>query len=211
MQKIWTIGYAVTAAAFLSTIPFTPYDGSFAVKVLPILLLLGLALRSPAFTGKWGLVAAVVFSGCGDVVLDLQFKNSFIAGLASFLVAHLCYIGVFARRFRPQPRWAVITLGGILYPAAMAAFLWPYLGNIQIPVLVYIAAIALMFLTAINRHEVNLWLVFGAGFFVLSDSILALNRFYAPISGARYAIMVTYYLAQFLIVTALVSEAEQAG
>jgi uncharacterized membrane protein YhhN len=34
---------------------------------------------------------------------------------------------------------------------------------------------------------------------MVSDSIIAFNRFNAPIEDARYAIMITYYLAQYLL------------
>jgi uncharacterized membrane protein YhhN len=39
----------------------------------------------------------------------------------------------------------------------------------------------------------------GAAFFFLSDGMLALDRFRAQFPGARIAILVTYYLAQWLI------------
>jgi uncharacterized membrane protein YhhN len=39
----------------------------------------------------------------------------------------------------------------------------------------------------------------GAIFFVSSDSILAFNKFYAPVPLASFLIMITYLVAQYLI------------
>lgn len=176
------------------------------MKALPILLLLVITLRSAPFRGRLGLAAAVFFSGCGDVILDLNFKGAFIAGLASFLTAHVCYVIVFALHLEFQKKLLLVSLAGIAFPAAMAAFLWPHLGELKLPVAVYVTAIASMFLTSVNRSNINSSVISGAMFFVISDSVLALNKFYAPIPAARYAIMATYYLAQYLIVTGLVDE-----
>lgn len=208
MQIQRSLLYAILAGIFLITIRFIPYPASFAVKALPILLLLYWVLRSSAFRGRILLGLAVLFSAVGDVVLDLAFQGSFIAGLVSFLIAHIFYVILFARDFRFQAHWLVITLAGVCGAAGMAAFLWPHLGTLKGPVAVYVSAIAAMFITAVNRSNVNIVLVAGAAFFLISDSILALNRFYSPVPAGRYAIMATYYLAQYLIVTGYLDEQE---
>jgi uncharacterized membrane protein YhhN len=46
----------------------------------------------------------------------------------------------------------------------------------------------------------NNYILIGAIVFVSSDSILAFNKFYAPITHASFFIMVTYCMAQYLIV-----------
>ena len=206
VQNKWALPFAILAGIFIVSIRFTPYPLSYAVKALPILLLLFLALRTAPFRGRLGLMAAIFFSACGDVILDLNFKGAFIAGLASFLTAHVCYVVVFALHFRLQKKMLAVSLAGIVLPAAMAVFLWPHLGELKLPVAVYVTAIASMFLTSVNRSNINSSLIFGAMFFLISDSVLALNKFYAPIPAARYAIMATYYLAQYLIVTGLTDE-----
>lgn len=88
----------------------------------------------------------------------------------------------------------------------MAAFLWPHLGPMQLPVALYISVIASMLVTSLHRSKFNLTVVAGAIAFVVSDSILALNKFHSPFVWARYAIMATYYLAQYLIVTGILEE-----
>lgn len=206
MPFFMTIAFALFAAGFIASLAVHPYNGSFALKVIPIALLFGAVIFARPFRGRFALAAAILFSAAGDVILDLSFQGSFIAGLVSFLIAHLWYIGLFGLDVAwGQTRW-IYTLPAIAYPAAMAVFLWPHLGPMNLPVAVYITVIATMLVFALNRRGAGAMVVVGAVFFVISDSILALNKFYAPYSWARYAIMATYYLAQFLIVTGMLKE-----
>lgn len=198
--------YAILALAFIATLPYSPYEGSFALKVFPILLLFGAVVASAPFRGKWLLVAAVVFSGAGDVILDLTFQGNFIAGLASFLTAHIFYVALFLKGAAVRRNMILPTVLAVAFPAAMAAFLWPHLGQMQLPVAVYIGVISSMLVTSLHRSRLNFTVIAGAIAFVISDSVLALNKFYSPFPWARYAIMATYYLAQYLIVTGVLQE-----
>ena len=49
----------------------------------------------------------------------------------------------------------------------------------------------------------NLYVFFGAIAFVISDSILAINKFYAPFEKSSFFIMLTYLVAQYLIVVGI--------
>lgn len=198
--------YAILALAFIATLSYSPYEGSFALKVFPILLLFGAVVASAPFRGKWLLVAAVVFSGAGDVILDLTFQGNFIAGLVSFLTAHIFYVALFLKGAAVRRNMILPTVLAVAFPAAMAAFLWPHLGQMQLPVAVYIGVISSMLVTSLHRSRLNFTVIAGAIAFVISDSVLALNKFYSPFPWARYAIMATYYLAQYLIVTGVLQE-----
>ena len=73
------------------------------------------------------------------------------------------------------------------------------------PVLVYGIVISFMFMLAmhmlfIKKRIAGKWMVIGALLFVISDSILAINKFYQSFEMAGILIMVTYGLAQFFIV-----------
>jgi uncharacterized membrane protein YhhN len=201
--------YAFFSFGFIATLPWSPYAGIFVVKVLPILLLLSLTVAAVPFVGKWLLVAAVLFSGAGDVILDLTFSGNFIAGLVSFLIAHVFYIALFLRGAALRRRMVFATVLAVAFPVVMAAFLWPHLGEMRLPVAVYIAVIASMLVTSLHRAKLNLTVVMGALAFVVSDSLLALNKFYSPFPWARYAIMATYYLAQYLIVSGVLKEQQE--
>ncbi len=154
---------------------------------------------------EWLLVGALLASLAGDVFLMLP-ANWFIAGLASFLVAHLFYItlfrvglGWFASR---RALLATLAVGG-----AMFVFLWSGLGDnrLKLAVAAYVTVIALMAAQAIGRATVlrdtgSKAVALGACIFMLSDSLIAVDRFVAPIPLAGLWILSTYYTAQILIV-----------
>ncbi|MFZ5631074.1 MAG: lysoplasmalogenase [Spirochaetota bacterium] len=200
MNSRQVILYAVLCAGFMATLPFTPYDLSFLPKVLPILLLVWLVNAHANFRGRWLLLFALVCSGAGDVILEFRYGGAFIAGLVSFLVAHLFYIRLMLISPSREPNRYVFALPVFVPPALVAALLWPRLGPMQVPVVVYVAVISTMLYTSLTRVSLNGALVAGAAAFVVSDAVLAINKFYSTFAEARYIIMLTYYLAQLLLV-----------
>jgi uncharacterized membrane protein YhhN len=81
--------------------------------------------------------------------------------------------------------------------------------ELRVPVAVYVLVISLMAAQAIGRAaamqgEANkraAWgVALGALLFMLSDSLLAINRFVTPLPLAELWVLVSYYAAQFLIV-----------
>ncbi|MDR6765684.1 sterol desaturase/sphingolipid hydroxylase (fatty acid hydroxylase superfamily)/uncharacterized membrane protein YhhN [Acidovorax delafieldii] len=161
------------------------------------------------------LMAALGGSLAGDVFL--MFPGFFIPGLVSFLVAHLFYVALFksGQTWFPHRGALAATLG---IGVAMYAFLWA--GGLppalRAPVAAYVLVIALMAAQAIGRATVlrdapSLWVAIGAGFFMLSDSLLATNRFVTPLPMAQVWVLATYYAAQALIVAGMVQGAARAG
>lgn len=148
------------------------------------------------------IVAGLLFSLAGDIFLMLP-SDRFLAGLVSFLLAHLCYIGAFALVL---PTW-VLSLWGLpvlFFAGSIYWLLRPHLGTMQLPVLLYMAIIVLMAWLAVTlfvqRGEWwTLSAAVGAILFVISDATLALNRFRKPFRGAQLIVLGTYYLAQWLI------------
>ncbi|MFC0777639.1 lysoplasmalogenase [Flavobacterium sp. HJSW_4] len=158
------------------------------------------------------LLAALILSWLGDVILlftDLG-EIYFILGLVCFLTAHIVYCVLFnkQRRTRKKQNKPFFIFGSILiaiYLIGMVSVLMPYLGDLEIPVSIYASVISIMLLFAFNGFLVwekpgNQLVFFGALFFIISDSILAINKFYAPIPKSSFFIMLTYLLAQYLIV-----------
>lgn len=150
------------------------------------------------------MAAALAGSLAGDVFL--MWEGFFIPGLVSFLLAHLCYLAVFKRGQRWFPHRGALA-GTLAVGAAMYAFLWA--GGLPAgllgPVAAYVLVIALMAAQAIGRATVlrdtpSLLVAMGAGFFMLSDSLLAINRFVQPLPMAQVWVLSTYYAAQALIV-----------
>lgn len=155
--------------------------------------------------------AGLIFAMLGDIFL-LSDKDSsyFMAGLASFLIGHLCYISAFYLDFRSAPeldkkgaRLAIIA--GIILSCGFYLWLRPTLGPLRLPVLVYIFVITLMMIMAAFRNmRVNrlsfVLVLLGAFCFMVSDAALAGNRFVGTFQYAGIVVMFTYMLAQYLII-----------
>lgn len=158
------------------------------------------------------LLIALLFSWIGDVILlftDLG-EIYFIIGLVSFLMAHILYCILFNKqnRVRKKQNKTFFVIGSVLiatYLIGMVSVLMPHLGDLEIPVSIYATVISIMLLFAFNgllvwQRPGNILVCLGAFFFVVSDSILAVNKFYDPIPKSSFFIMLTYLLAQYLIV-----------
>jgi len=151
------------------------------------------------------LLLALLASLAGDVLLMLP-GNYFVPGLAAFLVAHLCYLALLRQGvgWFPSRRalLAVLAVG-----AGMYAVLWPGLGGGVLPVAVaaYVVVISLMAAQAMGRATLRgdagaRWVAAGACIFMLSDALIAINKFVAPVPQSGLWILATYFCAQMLIV-----------
>lgn len=152
-------------------------------------------------------VFALLFSLLGDVLLmfdDLS-ANYFMMGLIAFLMAHLFYILLFLkyRDKNRKPIWFGLLL--IVYGIGMFYGLKDGLGEMLVPVIIYMMVILVMVFTAFWRTKtVGKWsyvlVFFGALFFMISDSLLAINKFHTALPLSNVSIMLTYALAQYFIV-----------
>jgi uncharacterized membrane protein YhhN len=158
---------------------------------------------------KW-VVLALLFSWAGDILLMVTINPSlfFILGLSAFLIAHLFYILFYhSIRLREQiPGKVVLLLPVVIYYFAMMSWLNPYLGGMKLPVRIYAVVISFMFMLSmhmlcIKNRAAALWMIIGAALFLLSDSILAINKFYMNFEYSGIATMITYGLAQLFITT----------
>ena len=177
----------------------------YLFKPLTTSLIIAMAALWPGQTGRRyrGLIVlGLVFSLAGDVFLMLP-GDRFVQGLVSFLVAHLCYIAAFASS--AGARWTPrLFVPYLLYDLVFMALLWPGLGPLAAPVTVYAAVLVGMGWQAAERWAVfrsgpALGAAVGGALFVLSDSVIAINRFVAPFRASRLIIMTTYIAAQWLI------------
>lgn len=163
-------------------------------------------------------VAALFFSLIGDVLLMFEQSDPFffIGGLIGFLIAHLCYIVVFSsmiQQFSITHKWWIVAFVGCYY-ATLLYILFPFLGELKIPVAVYGFVISSMFFYALhflfNKNKACLFILIGAILFVVSDSILAVNKFYSSFNSAGFFIMLTYAFAQYFIVRGIKSYANNS-
>lgn len=168
-------------------------------KPVPVLCLFLRVLSGPRDRYARLIAAGLALSMAGDVLLELP--GLFVAGLAAFLCAHVSYIAAFltdTRRlalFRALPFVAWL---GFVY-----ARLRPGLGHMTGPVTLYVMTIGVMLWRAAarvgvtggpQRHEWHALL--GAVLFGMSDTLIGLDRFHAPIPAVRYPIILLYWAGQ---------------
>jgi alkenylglycerophosphocholine hydrolase len=156
-------------------------------------------LAALVWTGRRGPLSTLVGAGLlVSAAADVAIERSFVGGIALFLVAHLLYVAAFVVDERAPFPWRALPFA--LYAASMYAFLRPHLGALALPVGVYVLAIASMMWRAAARlradEAAGRWALAGALAFGLSDSLLALHRFHAPLPGAAVVIMLTYWAGQ---------------
>lgn len=168
-----------------------------------LLLVVAVALEPADPVQRTAFVIAVAASLAGDVALMF---DRFLPGLGSFLVAHLAYVAGFLARGMTPGR----ALVGLLAVAVVAVPLGVRIlsavrrgahRSLAVPVAVYIVVIAGMAVAAVAA-AVPLGIV-GALAFLVSDAIIAWNRFVEELSWGPVAIMVTYHLAQAALVVSL--------
>jgi len=167
-----------------------------------IILLVLQGARPDASLYKYAILAGLGFSLVGDIFLMLPLKRV-IAGLVSFLVAHLCYIVAFSAGIRLGVSGFLPALF-LLYVIIMFVVLFPHLGKMKLPVLVYELVIVMMAWRAVERWAQigdtgALLALAGAILFVISDSVWATNRFVRRYKSAQALILSSYFCAQWLI------------
>lgn len=163
------------------------------------------------------LLLALSFSVGGDIFLMIPGGSTglFQAGLICFLIAHLFYLGLCSKALKIKQCNPTILTGStvllLLYGFMFYIIIRTSLGSLLIPVVCYMLVILTMTLVAINRQNqactAGYWFVCaGAILFVISDSILATNKFYMPVPASGFLIMGTYSLAQYFIANGIVIE-----
>lgn len=166
-------------------------------------------------------LVAFFFSWVGDNFLMFSGKDEmfFYAGVGGFFFAQLAYIYVYTRYSEDERKGYVqkhplIILPFVLYISGIYFILLPGLEGIMKPViLLYALSLMVMSIMALNRRErVNprsfRFVFVGSLLFLLSDSMIAINKFTAEIPMAGFLIMISYILAQYLIMRGLILEKE---
>jgi uncharacterized membrane protein YhhN len=203
---------AIAAAPWALDQPVLAYVFKPLATVLVIVFAWGRGRASPgAVAGRqpgvrpivrrW-IIAGLVLSLVGDVAL-LWPREGFLPGLVSFLLAHGAYLWAFTR----VRRFAALALPFVAYAAVaggILALLWPGVpAALRLPVLLYVLALASMAAQAAVlwrlREPRGAVLAAGGALFVLSDALLAINRFSTPLPMASLWILASYWSAQWCI------------
>lgn len=180
--------------------------GIYVCKPLTLALLIASACTlDPTTTDAvraW-FVVALVFSLLGDVFLMLP-HDVFVAGLGSFLLAHVAYIVGLNLESDGNWWWAIpVALAvGVLGSRLVRGIRRSGHPEMVGPVVAYVLTIAVMVASALAGG--NAVAATGAVLFMISDALIGEHRFVRPRGWQPLAIMVTYHLAQALFVVSLV-------
>lgn len=162
---------------------------------------------------------AFFFSWVGDNLLMMSGKDElfFFAGVGGFFCAQVSYIYIFSkfsengsRGYLQKNPWLAVFF--LAYVAGMLVLLFPGLEGMMKPIItIYALSLMLMSMMALNRSgrvgALSFKLVFtGSLLFLLSDSMIAFNKFHSEIPLAGFLIMLTYISAQYLIMRGLILE-----
>lgn len=210
-KSLWVIFFAIALITHLAGILIPNSVIQIVSKPLIVITLAGYFITATRGTGegsKIWILSALFFSWVGDVVLLFQGNESFffLAGLSSFLLAHTFYIIFFHRaRIREaiKGRWWPWLIVAVYYTILMIV-LGDHTADMKWPVRIYGVIISMMVGLAIHMRfmaykKAGLLLMLGAVLFVISDSVLAIDKFYQPFEAAGLIIMATYGVAQFFI------------
>lgn len=190
-----------------------------------IMIILGIYYWLNASTSRSTVVLLAIFFSCaGDTLLMFDEADSlfFILGLVAFMISHIFYILSY-RLHQHEP--IADALQGIqklrfAFPVVLAGtglvvILYPALGPLKFPVMVYALVLVVMVLNALFRYgrtnsKSFSMVLGGAILFMLSDSLLAINKFLQPVTQAGLLIMGTYIIAQFLLIEGLCAHFDDA-
>ena len=205
---VW-LAIALSALLHITAAYHGPRWQFYIFKPFTLLLLIGVGWQA----GDGGfyhmaIMFGLILSVVGDVFLMWP-KDRFIPGLAAFALAHIVYSAAFWSQLGDQILW---WLPSMLAAVGVIVFLLllPSLGNMVIPVAVYIAVISQMAWAAgefwLTTSTTTALLAFaGAVVFMFSDLCLAINRFRGPFRSATAMVMTSYFLAQSLFVATLLA------
>lgn len=168
---------------------------ALALKPLPVLCLAVWVAAGARSADAWLVAAGLVVSMVADVVIE----SSFLGGLATFLLAHVAYVAAFVSRTSEPRLLLLLPFAG--WGVAVLWRLWPGLGAMRVPVVVYAVVICtMMWRAAATVGLPGGWTALaGAVLFAASDTLIAFDRFHRPLAHGRYAIMALYWAGQFLI------------
>jgi len=170
------------------------------------------ANSNPKSPLSW-IALGLLFALIGDIALMLP-RERFKLGLFAFMGTHLAYLAAF-NFTAPPVMWeatavamAVAIIVGIYYRRLVRALHEKGNDYLRLPIGAYAIAISLMVVAALLlpfhgelEHGAALAAAAGAVLFLLSDGLLAWNKFVRPLPQGTLLARITYHLAQILIVT----------
>lgn len=206
----WVILFAHCAFIYIGKTEYIHITKLLLVPIL-FLYLVQNAKKGSYPNSKLIIYVGLIFSFLGDLLLIYSGAGFFMAGMVSFMITHICYTTFFLKagniKFKKATEFFIAAILVTLLSIKLLQFLKPYLGEMLIPVKIYMAAISIMCASAANLLGNKLMKVIattcfvpGAALFVLSDSVLALNQFLYKDPFLDIVVMLSYGYAQCLLV-----------
>jgi len=179
--------------------------------LMPMLMLYVISQTHILIRNK--LLFILVFAWLGDMFLLIPGNSPlyFQLGLGSFLIMQIAYIRLFSSQssagyFIVDQWFSLPIIPVLIYVVGFLAFLLPLIPvALYVPVGLYALALgAMLYAAYLRKMDSSYYLIFiGAIFFVISDSLLALAKFYFSFSGNSIYVMFTYIIAQLLLILGL--------
>lgn len=206
MRKVLLALITIMGLVYIFLIPEEPVGIKIVFKLVPMMLIILYAATNTSLVSP--LYKKIVLIGLTVSMVADAAIYWFMAGLATFFVAHLFYIAAFrtARR-KSVPLFAAIPL--ILYGVFMVFWIAvPQIASgevvLGVAIIAYMGVILLMGWESI-RTRLPL-VIIGALLFICSDSFLAIDRFVTPLPGRDALVMITYYAAQVFLAASIGSQ-----
>jgi len=179
-------------------------------KPLIILSLMGYYIESVRVKSKL-FIWALFFSFLGDVFLLFESELYFMLGLGAFLISHTLFIALVINSIGVSSvkQKIIATIPFVITFTSLLLLLKNSLGALLLPVVVYGFVISVFGIVSLVNYfayksKASFLLLLGSVFFVTSDSILAINKFYEPKNYYPAIVIITYIVAQFLICRAVI-------
>jgi uncharacterized membrane protein YhhN len=182
----------------------------YVLKPATVAVLVAAAVVADLGVAKPWVVAALAFGLLGDVGLMFSEGRTdppFIAGLAAFLIGHLWYIIAFTRvglRGLDIVAGVLVVAGiaGLALPAVLRGAAASAGPGFALVVAGYSAVLSAMTVLGVGTGLVAT--AIGAVLFLSSDTLIARDRFVERVPSGPLLVIVTYHLAQFLILIGLI-------
>ncbi len=220
LHPLHALALLVSAALAIASAPWAFGQPWLNVVFKPLATVLIMAFawprgRTTPAARRW-VLAGLALSLAGDVAL-LWPQRGFVPGLVSFLLAHLAYLVAFTRAQRlAARRWPFVAYAALA--AGVLAALWPGVpAALRGPVLAYVVCLAAMAAQAAvvwraqPHSPAGRRLALGGALFLLSDALLAANRFALPLPMASLWILASYWAAQVCIASWLAPPANEGS
>ena len=178
-------------------------------KPLTLILIILIASIFPAVESNYKIfiVSGLLFSMLGDIFL-INPEQYFKKGLVAFLIGHICYIIAFSVSTGSHfTLWIFLPI--VVVGAIYLRLILTYSGKMKLPIIIYITMIMIMVWMAIERFHSDPTLrtvlpAIGAILFMISDAVLALNKFRKPFFNAELIILTTYFTAQWFLAVSVI-------